>query len=108
MSEAPGQRSREGIVISAGAGIIAPMTVLGKKTPQLARGDRQRIARWQRDPHAGCTPCRPWRQGGRLQGRDRGARDERRGLRGRGSERRDRRERHGGRRIHRRDQVHPG
>ncbi|ABA78913.1 head decoration protein [Rhodobacter sphaeroides] len=31
MSEAPGQRSREGIVISAGAGIIAPMTVLGKK-----------------------------------------------------------------------------
>ena len=32
MSEAPGQRSREAIVISAGAGIIAPMTVLGKIT----------------------------------------------------------------------------
>jgi hypothetical protein len=31
MSEAPGQRSREAIVIASGAGIIAPMTILGKK-----------------------------------------------------------------------------
>lgn len=32
MSEAPGQRSREAIVIASGAGIIAPMTILGRIT----------------------------------------------------------------------------
>ncbi|ULB08427.1 head decoration protein [Cereibacter azotoformans] len=30
LSEAPGQRSREAITIASGAGIIAPMTVLGR------------------------------------------------------------------------------
>lgn len=32
MSEAPGQRSRDNITIKAGAGIVAPMTVLGMIT----------------------------------------------------------------------------
>lgn len=32
MSEASGQRSRDAITIASGAGIIAPMTVLGKIT----------------------------------------------------------------------------
>ena len=32
LSEANGQRSRENIVIASGAGVVAPMTVLGKIT----------------------------------------------------------------------------